>query len=55
MRRLILFFTGVVMGGAVGEIPERQPWREIVVGLYLLLALAGVALVAWAVATTLVA
>jgi len=35
----------------IGWIPERQPWRAVVVTLYAVLALAGVAVLVWAVVT----
>ena len=37
----------------VGWVPERQPWRGLVVALYLLAAVASVAIVTYVVVTTL--
>ena len=37
----------------VGWVPERQPWRALVVALYLLAAVASVAIVTYIVITTL--
>jgi len=37
----------------IGWVPERQPWRGLVVALYLLAAVASVALVTYIVVTTL--
>ena len=36
----------------IGWAPERQPWRAIVVGLYVLAAVAASALVIWLMVTT---
>jgi hypothetical protein len=36
----------------IGSAPERQPWRAIVVGLYVLAAIAATALAIWLVVTT---
>jgi hypothetical protein len=37
----------------IGWVPERQPWRALVVALYLLAAVASVAILTYIVITTL--
>lgn len=53
VQRLADIVVGVFMGGLIGEVPKRQPWRGIVLALYGVLALAGVAVCAWAIGVAL--
>jgi hypothetical protein len=53
MQRLVDVIFGVLMGGLAGEVPERRPWRGIVLAIYGVLALAGIGITIWAISATL--
>jgi hypothetical protein len=53
VQRLVDVIVGVLMGGFVGMVPSRRPWRGVVLALYGVLALAGIGVVIWVIRATL--